>query len=92
MCIGIRIFKIRQTHQLRESEILILRKRPDDISGRTEIQLSGVSIDNVEALASGENDLCPNGCMGPGGTAFFKRFRKKAIRLCAEMIHAQNRT
>ena len=37
-------------------------------SSQNEIQLSGVSIDNVEALASGEsyNPLCPNGCSGEG--------------------------
>lgn len=36
------------------------------------IELSGVSLANVEALASGEgyNWLCPNGCMGTGDDCY----------------------
>ena len=32
-----------------------------------DIQLSDLAVNNVEALASGEGDLCPNGCMDNGG-------------------------
>ena len=32
-----------------------------------DIQLSDLAVNNVEALASGESDLCPNGWMDNGG-------------------------
>ena len=33
---------------------------------QTSNELNGLALDNVEAIASGENSMCPNGCMGSG--------------------------
>ena len=39
-------------------------------SSQTSLKMTGIALNNVEALASGENDLCPNGCMGAGSGCY----------------------
>lgn len=40
----------------------------------TDLSLSVLALDNVEALASGENDLCPNGCVSSGSQCYCNGF------------------
>lgn len=36
----------------------------------SEVKLSDLALENTEALASGESDLCPNGCLSNGSGCY----------------------
>lgn len=40
------------------------------VSKSENAQMEALTLENVEALADGENFLCPNGCMGSGSSCY----------------------
>ena len=85
-------FQIQQTYLMCESEILILeyvRMTHPDEQKQERIPSPRISASCSPATAHKKKGGPQNYEKGLKGTAFFKRFRKKATRLCAEMIYAQ---